>query len=270
MDVDHRVPLLERRVQLDATELRVAEAGSGPPLLLINGIGAGLELWRPLAARLAQNRRVIMFDAPGAGRSPVARRPLRMPDLARVLTLLLDEIGLARVDVLGYSWGGALAQQLARDAPERVRRLVLAATTPGLGGTPPSLAAALLMSTPLPLLLGRPAALNTAVFGGAGAPDDADRQEVGSQLPHAARPLGYVAQLYTIMGWSSLRWLDRIGAPTLVLAGGDDPLVPLRNGRLLAGRIPYSRLDVHPKAGHLWLIDHAAQSASVVDEFLAS
>ena len=96
-----------------------------------------------------------MFDAPGAGGSPTPRRPLRMPDLARLAVSLLDELGVGRADVLGYSWGGVVAQQLARDAPERVRRLVLVSTTPGLGGTPPSLAATVLLSTPLSFLCAR-------------------------------------------------------------------------------------------------------------------
>ena len=109
--------------------------------------------------------------------------------------------------------------------------------------------------------------MSAAVFGGTRG--GAERRTGGDRWNHAARPVGYLAQLYAITGWSSLRWLDRISAPTLVLAGDDDPLVPLRNARLLAARIPYARLDVRRGAGHLWVLDHAAQSAPIVDGFLS-
>ena len=105
-------------------------------------------MWAPFA-RLAGGRELIAFDAPGAGLSQRPRRPLRMQDLARVVRELLDALGLECVDVLGYSFGGALAQELARRVPDRVRRLVLCATAPGLGGIPPRpLAATLMLATP--------------------------------------------------------------------------------------------------------------------------
>ena len=127
--------------------LRVGRHGSGPPLLLITGIGAHLDMWAPFA-RHAGERELIAFDPPGAGLSQRPRRPLRMRGLARVVAALLDTLGLERVDVLGYSFGGGLAQELAYRAPERVRRLVLCATAPGLGGVPPKPMAALMLATP--------------------------------------------------------------------------------------------------------------------------
>jgi hypothetical protein len=148
----HRYQPHVRDVVLTHATLRVAEAGSGPPLLLVNGIGAGFQTWWPLARRLSQSRRLIMFDAPGAGGSPQLRWPEWMPGLARLVVELCDALGETQVDVLGYSWGGVLAQQLAHDAPQRVRRLALASTTPGLGGRLPSPAVLALVSSPLPYL----------------------------------------------------------------------------------------------------------------------
>jgi pimeloyl-ACP methyl ester carboxylesterase len=228
--------------------LRVATLGSGSPVLLVNGLGARLETWTAIAAGLADaGHRVLMFDAPGTGGSPTPRRPLRMPELAGVVVALLDQLGEPTVDVIGYSWGGILAQQLAHDAPHRLRRLALVATTPGLGAQPPALATVLAMSTPWYFL-----------FGGY-------RSEWLNRPP---RPLGYAAQLYAITGWSSLPWLHRIRRPTLVLSGADDPLVPVRNARLLAARIPDARLDVRAGAGHLWLLEHTEQSIPTLVEFL--
>jgi pimeloyl-ACP methyl ester carboxylesterase len=116
-------------VTVDGLRLRVQRCGAGPPLLLITGIGAHVDMWRPFR-RFAGERELIAFDAPGVGRSERPRWPLRMPGLARLVTALLDELELPRVDVLGYSFGGVVAQELAH-RPDRVRRLVLCATGPG-------------------------------------------------------------------------------------------------------------------------------------------
>src|SRR3954462_5213357 len=123
-------------VRAAGLRLRVGRHGSGPPLLLITGIGAHLDMWSPFA-RFAGDRELIAFDPPGAGLSQRPRRPLRMGGLADVVAQLLDVMRLDRGDGLGYSFGGALAQELARRAPDRVRRLVLCAARPGLGGSPP-------------------------------------------------------------------------------------------------------------------------------------
>ncbi len=257
-----------RGVESSAGRVRVAEVGEGPPLLLINGIGASLEMWRPFARRLCAERRLIMFDVPGTGGSGRLRKPLRMPGMARLVVELLDELGYGQVDVLGYSWGGAVAQQLAMDAPRRVRRLVLVATSPGRGGKPPSVRAMALMSTPLQFLsdsyFTRIAPL---VFGGkafrSGGP--------GGTARTFGRPpsqLGYAQQLYAISGWTSLPWLSRLTAPTLVVNGSDDPLVPLKNARLLAARIPDTQVRIIPDGGHLWLLEFAERSAALVDDFL--
>ena len=104
-------------------------------------------MWAPFAAH-AGERELVAFDPPGAGLSQRPGLPLRMSGLARVVTEMLDVLGLERVDVLGYSFGGGLAQELAHRAPERVRRLVLCATAPGVGGCPPRPMAALMLASP--------------------------------------------------------------------------------------------------------------------------
>lgn len=206
---------------------------------MLNGIGSRMEVWQPLAHRLAAERDVVLVDAPGTGDSPVPRRPRRMPDLAGLVAGLLDVFRLERVDVLGYSWGGLLAQQFARDEPARVRRLVLASTTPGLGGFPPG---------PWAML---PALSLTTVL-----------------LRQHTRPLGYAAQLYAYTGWTSLPWLHRVPHRTLVVGGRKDPLVPVQNLRLLASRLPHARLEILPDAGHLWLLERPDRGAAIISDFL--
>ena len=114
------------QVSVEGIRLHVEEYGDGPPLLLINGIGAHAGMWKPLREALP-GPRLIAFDAPGTGRSATPPIPLSLEALARVAEGVLDELGVEQADVLGYSFGGAVAQRLARRAPERVRRLVLAA-----------------------------------------------------------------------------------------------------------------------------------------------
>jgi poly(3-hydroxyoctanoate) depolymerase len=136
-------PLREIRfVDADGVRLRIAVAdgdGTGPPLLLITGIGASLDLAAPFERELnGRGQRTISYDAPGVGESTQYGWPRRMRGVARTAERLLDTLGCGAVDVLGVSLGGVVAQQLAHQAPDRVRRLILAATGPGLGGVPGS------------------------------------------------------------------------------------------------------------------------------------
>ena len=249
--------------------LRVGRHGSGPPLLLITGIGAHLDMWAPFAAH-AGDRELVAFDPPGAGLSQRPGLPLRMSGLARVVAEMLDVLGLGRVDVLGYSFGGGLAQELAYRAPERVRRLVLCATAPGVGGCPPRPMAALMLASPARYYHPRLLELSIAHIAGgrtAREPGALDRQ-AAERLLHPPSPIGYAYQLYAVAGWSSLPWLHRVPHRTLVVSGEDDPAVPVRNGRLLAHRLPDARLHVVPGGGHLFLLDEPENAAPVIRAFL--
>jgi poly(3-hydroxyalkanoate) depolymerase len=183
---------------------------------------------------------------------------------------LLEALGYDQVDVLGVSLGGVVAQQLAHQAPQRVRRLVLAATGPGLGGLPGSPRVLLTLATPRryaqPDYYRRVAG---RIYGGA-ARRDPDALLGGSVARFVERPSmwGYLGQLYAIGGWTSLPWLHRLRQPTLVMAGDDDPIVPLVNGRILARRIPNARLRVVDGGGHLFLLEQPARIAAVVAGFL--
>ncbi len=260
-----------RSLEVDGLRLRVAERGTGRPLLLLMGIGGNLEMWAPFEDALDPRRmRTITVDAPGTGGSDPYRCPRRMGGLARTMEGLLDALGHDQVDVLGVSFGGVLAQQLAHQAPERVRRLVLAATGPGLGGIPASPRVLLALATPRryrqPDYFRRVAG---RIYGGA-ARDDPDATLHGSlaRFTHAPSLGGYLAQLYAITGWTSVPWLRRLPQPTLVLAGDDDPIVPLPNARILHRLIPGSRLHVVPGGGHLFLLDRPAVTAALVTGFL--
>jgi poly(3-hydroxyalkanoate) depolymerase len=261
-----------RFVEVDGIRLRTSVRGQGPPLLLITGLGASLDLAEPFEQALTTlGVQAISFDAPGVGQSTAYRRPRRMRGVASTVEQLLDALGYDQVDVLGVSLGGGIAQQLAHQAPQRVRRLVLAATGPGLGGLPGSPRVLLALATPRRYdqpdyyrrIAGR-------IYGGA-ARRDPDALLGGSVARFVERPStwGYLGQLFAISGWTSLPWLGSLRQPTLVLAGDDDPIVPLVNGRILARRIPNARLHIVHGGGHLLLLERPAEMAALVTGFLA-
>ena len=238
-----------------------------PPLLLFNGIGANIELAEPFLDALA-GFEAIIFDVPGVGGSPAPRLPYRPSTLVRLSARLLDQLGYAQVDVLGVSWGGVLAQQFAFQQAERCRRLVLAATSPGHLMVPGKLTVLLKMATPRrykdPDYMKRVAG---DIYGGAFR---ASPELVGKHLHHVrwSSDYGYYLQLIAALGWSSLPWLRFVRQPTLVMAGTDDPLVPVANGRILARLIPDARL-VTIDDGHLFLITSASKSAAMISDFLS-
>jgi poly(3-hydroxyalkanoate) depolymerase len=236
------------------------------------GIGGNLEMWAPFEDALnGKVVQTITVDAPGTGGSTGYRWPRRMGGLAHTMELMLDALDFPQVDVLGVSFGGVLAQQLAHQAPDRVRRLVLAATGPGLGGIPGSPKVLWALATPRrywqPDYFRRIAG---TIYGGAARRDpDATLHGSLARFTHAPSMTGYVAQLYAIAGWTSLPWLPRVTQPTLVIAGDDDPIVPLVNGRILHRLIPGARLHVVPGGGHLFLLEDPAEIAALVTDFLA-
>jgi len=242
-------------------------AGGGPPLLVCNGIGTPLEALAPFTSALDPAIEVIRFDVPGAGASPAPRLPYSVPWLARLAARMLRELGHDRFDVLGVSWGGGLAQQLAMQYPRRCRRLVLAATSTGSLMVPARPHVLLHLSSPRrhrdPAHAARVAG---TIYGGTLR----RRPELARPVTHAAVPpsrRGYVYQLMAAAGWTSLPWLRLIKQPALILAGDDDPIIPLVNAKLMAALLPSARLLVYPD-GHLGLLTRAAEFAPVVSEFL--
>ena len=231
-------------IEVDGLRLRVRITGSGPPLLLINGLSSRIETWNPLPDML-RDRSLIAYDAPGVGASATPCLPLSMSQLARIAVGVLDGCDIDTADVLGYSHGGAVAQQFAFESAKRINRMVLAATSCGVGS---------FLGDPFSVM-GRFAAQFTAAVDG--------------QVGTASTPLGLLWQLMAIGTWTSIPWLDRIEVPTLVLAGANDHFVPARNGRFLAAQLANSRYVELPGVGHdLFHPACAATVATEIREFL--
>ena len=262
-------------VQIGRQRLRVGirpgkdAQGAGRPLLAFNGIGANLELVAPFLAEL-DGIECVVFDVPGAGQSPPTSLPYRPFWIARLAASLLDYLGYGQVDVMGVSWGGGMAQQFAIQYPSRVGRLVLAATS--MGG--------------LAMLPGHPRVLwkmisprrytdrhymrrvAPDIYGGA-LRESPEAIEMFTRHARGGHPRGYRYQVLAMAGWTSLPWLWRIHHRTLILAGRDDPIVPLINARVQALLMCNARLHV-VEDGHLFMVTGAAQVAPVVREFLAT
>lgn len=250
--------------------LHVSISGSGPPVLLINGLGGSLGMLSDLRDDL-KGHRVIMFDAPGTGKSPAPWHIYGINWVARLALDLLSEVGCDQADVVGYSVGGAAAQEIARMAPERVRRLVLVASACGWGMVPGSVSSALVALIPIRYYSRTVYKLTTRlVAGGAEATAGFLERTIADRFSSRPSMRGYALQLGAAWLWTSLPWLDQLRAPTLVLAGAEDTLVPSANSKILASRIPNARLVLIDGWGHLLLYDGTSGAGTLIAEFLGA
>lgn len=249
------------------------DGGDGPPLLLIPGLGATRRVFDPFAPALKRRHRVITYDPRGVGDSERGTLPLSMPVLAADAAAVIDASGEDSVDVFGASMGGVVAQQLAVDHYDLLRKLILAATqAPGSHAVPAEPAARA-------ALLGR----------GARTPEDAYRiactvlyspafqrahpefieEQVRLRSHHPVPPHVFHEQLAATQRASSL-WdqLPLIATPTLVMHGTADAVSPFENAIVLSNRIAGAGLRRFDDAGHLFFHERPDESARVVSEYL--
>jgi poly(3-hydroxyalkanoate) depolymerase len=264
---DNRVT--DRRVAVLGQQIRVkVRAGTGVPLVLCNGIGVSLDVLDPLVDHLNCDTTVVRFDAPGTGGSADSPVPYGFPYLATMLRRLLRRLALnGPVDVLGFSWGGALAQQFAFQNPRRCRRLILASTATGAIMVPgkPSVLAKMLTRRRF-LDHDHGGAIAGGLYGGAVRADPSDVKELlNRQLTTGART-GYLYQLLAGSVWTSIFALPLIRQDTLLIAGTDDPIIPVMNARIMAGLLPHAAVHL-TDGGHMDLITDAAALAPVIEAF---
>jgi poly(3-hydroxyalkanoate) depolymerase len=254
--------LYVRWIPIDEVTVRVAirDGNDGRiPLLLLNGIGAGFELLLPFVDALPETE-IIMFDAPGAGKSSAPALPWRMRNYARVCRRVLDELDVPLANVMGVSWGGALAQQFAKQYPQRCARVVLAATSPGHIMIPGRPRVLWHMSNPrryydkkyMKKIAG-------TIYGGKLKTNQLSADKF-ADLTTPPSKRGYYYQMLAIVGWTSLPWLGRIEQPTIVMHGDDDPIIPTVNARLMTSLVIFD-------CGHLFMLTRARRVAAVVKRF---
>jgi poly(3-hydroxyalkanoate) depolymerase len=254
--------------QVDGRTLRVAvwrcpKPTGKLPLLFFNGIGANIEAMVPLADML-DDRDFITFDMPGVGGSPEPVVPYNAWFMARIAAQLLDRFDMPRVDVMGVSWGGAMAQQFTLQNGARVNRLILAATTAGMLMIPGNPKALMKMADPRRYIDPDYMAKNFKILYG-GSSDGKDGH-IGRITPPTKT--GYFYQLLAMAGWTSAPFLPFMKAETLIMMGGDDQIVPVANGKFLNMLIPNSELHIIPDGGHLFLLSHVEESIAAIRGFL--
>jgi pimeloyl-ACP methyl ester carboxylesterase len=249
-------------VTVQGLRTRIQDLGDGPPLLLINGIWGDVAAWRRVQPWLT-GFRTIAFDAPGVGDTEIPPYPMSLPALARFSLGVLDAVGVRRAHVLGVSFGGIVAQQVATIAPPRVDRLVLVSTSSGLLHLPGQPAALLQLMHPMPTH--RTGAAAAQIFGGRIRREPSLLQRLHLAPPRSVE--AYWHRLSGLTGWWGMPWSIR--QPALVLTGDDDPIVPPGNSRILASLIPGARLEVIADGGHLMLFDSPGEVLPRVTGFLA-
>ncbi len=244
------------------------ELAGEPPLLLCNGIGASLETLQPLVDALDPGRGVVRFDVPGVGGSPAPPLPYPIAGLASWVGALMQRLGYERFDVLGLSWGGGLAQQIALQAPWLVRRLVLVATGTGSIMVPAHPRVLSKMVIPRRYRDSAYVARVAADLYGGSARTNPEGVTRLLHQPGAGRSnFGYFCQLLSMTGWSSLPFLPLLPQPTLVMGGDDDPIIPTINPRLQAWLIPDARLHIY-RGGHLSILMESDELVPTVEHFL--
>ncbi|HEY2204508.1 MAG TPA: alpha/beta hydrolase [Pseudonocardia sp.] len=259
-------------------------AGSGPPLVLVHGIGDSSETWESVMPALAQRHLVIAPDLLGHGQSDKPRADYSVAAYANGVRDLLGVLGVPRATLVGHSLGGGVAMQFAYQFPERTERLVLV----GSGGGGPEVSVMLrLLSLPgaqaLLHLLRMPTArwqvsMVAAVMRGLGTAlgqDAPDLLRVVDALPDATARAAFTRSLRSVVDWRGqvITMLDRCyltqGMPTLLVWGSRDAVVPVEHGHRAHGAMPGSRLEIFDGAGHFPFHSDPGRFVATVEKFLA-
>lgn len=246
--------------------------GSGPPLILVHGLGYARWGWEPVAEALADDFTVVLFDNRGIGASDVPPGPYTARAMAEDAVAVFDAAGIERAHLVATSLGGMVAQEVAIGWPERVDRLVLACTTPGGPKAHPLPAGTLRLMAEAPSL--PPAvALQRFVENALAATTVATRPDLVERiyrrrLEFPPDPAGWQAQAAAGTTHDAFDRLGVIRAPTLILHGTEDGVVDPRNAQLLADAIPDSRVVMFPGTGHLFFWEEPDRFVEVVRAFV--
>jgi len=246
--------------------------GSGPPLLLIHGLGYARWGWEPVLPGLAERFDVVLFDNRGIGESDAPPGPYTAAEMAADAIQVLDEAGIERAYVVGTSLGGMIAQELALAHPERVERLVLACTTPGgpKAHAMPQVTVALMAeaATLEPAVALRRFVENALAPATVAAHPELVDRIMAHRLATAQQPAAWAAQASAGAVFDAYDRLGAVVATTLVQHGDEDVVVDPRNADLLVELLPDVRLERYPSTGHLFFWEAPEQFVSSVSAFL--
>lgn len=261
-------------IELEGMRVHYRDQGAGPPIVLLHGTSSSLHTWEGWTEKLATHRRVVRLDMPGFGLTgPAPDRDYSAVRLARVVTELMDKLGIPRADLAGNSLGGRVALTLTLDHPERVRRLVLVDAAGLSGQAPPKIFK--LARTPVIGQLLRfvtPRALvKKNVLEVYGDPTRVSDELVDRYFDLSVAEGNRRALLDRMNGARDPDLDDRLPqlhAPTLILWGERDRWIPLEFAHRLHSAIAGSKLVTHPDAGHVPMEEVATATAEEADKFL--
>ena len=253
----------------DGVRLYWEESGRGNPLLLIMGFGYPLDMWHRTRPVMARHFRTIAYDNRGVGSSDVPGVVYRMEQMAEDAVCVLDAAGVSRAHVFGMSMGGMIALELAIRHPERVMKLVLGSTACGGPNAAPPEPGAIdhLMKSGTQSAEDSMAAARPYIYDPQTPREriEEDEQILARKYPSTN---GHMGQLEAMLHWQSYDRLGEVRAPTLVLSGEDDRLIPSQNGRIIAGRIPGAKFVLIPQASHMFITDQPERTHIAILEFL--
>ncbi len=247
------------------------EEGQGAPVLLIMGLGAASALWWRTRPVLAARYRTIAFDNRGVGKSDVPPGPYSLALMASDAAAVLDAARIERAHIFGISMGGMIAQEFALQYPNRVLSLILGCTAPG---GPHAVRAeqaatdALRARTTMTVEEAERALI--PFLYDQSTPRSRIEEDLVKRRACYPPPAGYTAQLQGIMQWQAYDRLPHISAPTLVIHGKNDRLVPPGNAELIASRIPGAQLVLVPAANHLFTTDQPEAAHAALLKFLGA
>jgi len=245
------------------------EQGRGEPVLLIMGLAYPSQMWFRTRPLLASRYRTLALDNRGIGQSDVPPGPYPIALMASDAAAVLNAAGIESAHVFGVSMGGMIAQEFALQYPKRVLSLILGCTAAG--------GPAAVRAEPEAIqMLMRREKMSPEQAAGAAVPFIYDSttarawidEDLAIRRPWFPSPEGYAAQLQGILGWEAYSRINQIVAPTLVIHGESDRLIPPGNAKLIAERIPGAKLVMIPRASHLFLTDQTEVSHHAILQFL--
>jgi len=245
------------------------EQGQGEPVLLIMGLGYPSQMWYRTRPTLASRYRTLALDNRGIGRSDVPPGPYPIALMASDAAAVLDAAGIESAQVFGVSMGGMIAQQFTLQYPARVRSLILGCTAAGGPSAVRAEAEATQMLMKREKMSPEQAAEAAVPFiYDPTKPRVRIDEDIAIRRPWFPKPEAYAAQLQGILAWEAYSRLGQIVAPTVVIHGESDRLVPPGNAKLIAERIPGAKLVMIPHASHLFLTDQTEVSHHAILQFL--
>lgn len=246
------------------------EQGSGEPLLLIMGLSYPSYMWHRTRPFLAQSFRTIAFDNRGIGQSDVPEGVYSIAQMASDAAAVLDAANIPSAHLFGVSMGGMIAQEFALQYPQRVRSLILGCTN---AGGPHAVRAA---SEVLQILTRQgmtPREQTEAIIPfiyDPATPRQRIDEDMAIRMMWYPTPQGYFGQLQGILAWDAYSRIAQIKAPTLIIHGETDQLVPAANSHLIAERIPHAKLILIPRASHIFETDQPGMANGAIAEFLSA